>query len=344
MQRQSSSPLLSAKPKREARKVLRGFGGWVSLAALCVILAAVSLLQAGCGEPTLQPPPEFLFTIKPAGEFALNSAEGLAVGLHREMIIADTGDNRLLRLRLDPEMETPQVEKAWGEFGANPGQFFSPYNVAVDPNGDIYVTDSWNHRVQKFSADGRLLGQWGKKANVWDLKEDELFYPRGIAVDYDSNVYVVDSADHRIIKYSPQGKVLKVIGEQGQTGGRFQNPVGIAAGAQGDLYITDAGNSRLQRLSSQGEHLNHWGQQGRKPGEFKRPSGVAVDDQGRVYVVDSGNHRVQVFDSSGKLLTIFGQRGSGAGELESPESIAIGEDGKIYVLDWGNNRIQVFRF
>jgi len=315
---------------------------WLFHLVAAASAALVLLCAVGCKQ-NLQAPPKFLQSLQPAGEFGLDSAEGIALSLRREILVADTWHDRLVTISLDHRPGKTETEKAWGEFGIAPGQFSAPCDVAVDERGNIYVSDSWNHRIQRFSPEGKLLAHWGKKANIWDLKKDELYYPKGIAVDTDGNVYVADSADHRIIKYSPEGKVLFVVGEEGKTALRFHIPLDVATDLQDNLYITDSGNHRIQKLTSNGEYVNRWGEEGRKPGQFNRPSGVAVDREGRVYVVDSGNHRVQVFDSAGKLLTLFGKRGKGPGEFESPESIAIGPDGKIYVLDWGNNRIQVFQ-
>ncbi|NIM04420.1 MAG: 6-bladed beta-propeller [Armatimonadetes bacterium] len=313
------------------------------LLVVCAVAAVILLAAGGCKQE-LQAPPKFLFSIESSDEFALDSPEGISISTQGEIIIADTGQDRILKMVSEKGGNKPRIEQIWGGFGTDPGQLSAPSDVAVDPQGNIYVSDTWNHRVQSFSPEGRLLKQWGKKANVWDPKDDELFYPKGITIDSDMNIYVVDTPDHRIVKYLSQGGKAQVLGEEGKTSGRFHSPLDVAAGPSENLYVSDTGNNRVQELDLNGDYRNKWGTEGSEPGQFKRPSGVAADAEARVYVVDSGNHRVQVFDASGDLITMFGKRGNGPGEFESPESIAVGPEGKICVLDWGNNRIQVFQF
>ena len=318
-------------------------GRWGLLLIAATMLGVLLFNVAGCSG-RLQPEPKFLMEFEPTGSFHLDSPEGISLGAGGRMLIADTWHDRIISASLDMNTGGLTPQGFWGKSGSKPGELSAPSDVALGPGGEIYVTDTWNHRVQKFSSDGRLLAQWGKKADIWNLKKDELLFPRGIAVAPDGNVYVADTATHRVIKYTPQGKVIFVLGDGQamQQVGKFDTPLDVAVDGQGNLYVSDSGNNRIERFDANGNVTGYWGTAGDRPGQFKRPSGLAIDEDGHVYVVDSGNHRVQIFQPSGKLISMFGDRGAGPAEFESPESIAIGPGNTLYIVDWGNNRLQAF--
>lgn len=86
---------------------------------------------------------------------------------------------------------------SWGDSGTGNGQFSSPHSIAVDGSGNLYVTDTGNHRVQKFSSGGAYLTQWGAQG----AGDGQFFYPAGVALDAGGNVYVADTANDRIQKF-----------------------------------------------------------------------------------------------------------------------------------------------
>lgn len=318
-------------------------GRWGLPLILATLLGALLLSVAGCSG-RLKAEPKFMMEFAPTGAFHLDSPEGIALGPGGKVLLADTWHDRVISANLDMNTGALTPNSSWGSPGSKPGELSAPSDVAMGQGGEIYVSDSWNHRIQKFSSDGRLLAHWGKKADIWNLKKDELLFPRGIAVAPNGDVYVADTATHRVIKYTPQGKVIFVLGDGQamQQVGKFDTPLDVAVDSAGNLYVSDSGNSRIEKFDANGNVIDYWGTAGDGLGQFRRPSGLAVDEEGHVYVVDSGNDRVQVFDSRGKLIALFGGRGQGPGEFESPESIALGPGNTIYVVDWGNDRVQVF--
>ena len=108
----------------------------------------------------------------------------------------------------------------WGSEGSEDGQFNSPYGIAVDGSGKVYVADSGNHRIQKFSSKGIFLATWGSNG----LRNGQFDSPHGIAVDGSGNVYVADSGNHRIQKFNPDGTFLATWGSQGSGNGQFYFP------------------------------------------------------------------------------------------------------------------------
>ena len=226
----------------------------------------------------------------------------------------------------------------WGTPGSGAGQFDRPSFVAVDDVGDVYVTDGGNHRVQKFDANGTLVGGWGSSGSA----DGQFSTPRGIAF-FDGNeadpanyVYVVDSLNNRVEKFSTSGAFITKWGALGSGDGQFMAPSGIAVGPSGTVYVVDASNHRVQKFSPTGAFLGKWGSSGTADGQFTIPQGIAVDAQERVYVADSGNSsRVQVFSASGAHLATWTSFGSGTYSTFSAAGVAVGPNGYIYVTDMG---------
>jgi len=234
--------------------------------------------------------------------------------------------------------------------------------IAVSSDGNVYVVDSGNHRVQKFYSSGGYISQWGS----YGSGDGQLKNPSGIAVSSDGNVYVVDAGKQRVQIFSSSGVFMGQFGSYGSDPGQFKTPSGIAVSSEGQVtyvYVADSSNHRIQKFVASGGYLSQWctyvsqwGSYGSDFGKFKNPSGITVSQEGTwpntttyVYVVDSGNHRVQKFDSSGVFMGQFGSYGSGDGQLKNPSGIAVSQEGTwpntttyVYVVDSGNHRVQKF--
>ena len=117
------------------------------------------------------------------------------------------------------------------------------------------------------------------------------YYPEGVAVDGQGNVYVADSFNDRIQKFDSSGNYLGQWGSCGSGNGQFKGPLGVAVDGQGNVYVADTGNNRIQKFDSSGGYLGQWGSYGSENGQFKYPIGVAVDGKGNIYVADLGNGR-----------------------------------------------------
>ncbi|HEX2278683.1 MAG TPA: NHL repeat-containing protein, partial [Candidatus Tectomicrobia bacterium] len=227
----------------------------------------------------------------------------------------------------------------WGAKGSGAGEFDRPAGIAFDAEQHLLVVDGRNHRIQRYTKDGRFLGQWGSRGRG----PGEFNLPWGIAVDRSGAVYVADWRNDRVQKFDPAGKFLAAYGTPGRGDGEFRRPAGVAVDAEGNIYVADWGNERVQVLAPDGSFvakfrgeagLSKWGEsyfianqdeleERRKadlepkldlsPGDdlrqesanvekfFWGPTAVKVDDQGRVYVVDSCRHRIQVYRKNARL-------------------------------------------
>ena len=114
-------------------------------------------------------------------------------------------------------------------------------------------------------------------------------------MDASGNVYVADTGNGRVQKFTSDGTFLTQWGSGGSEPGQFDYPQGIAVDGRGNVYVADTWNHRVQKFTSDGTFLTQWGRGGSGPGQFDYPQGIAVEGSGNIYVADTWNGRVQVF-------------------------------------------------
>ena len=200
-----------------------------------------------------------------------------------------------------------------------------------------------NHRIQKFTGDGTFLAKWGTLGSGDGEFEEPVRRRRGrqrqclrdrplrphpevhhrrqlarhlaclhvslseaVAADGSGNVYVADTANHRIQKFAPAGALLARWGSYGSGDGQFNRPTGVAVDGGGNVYVADTENHRIQKFTGNGTFLATWGTDGSGDGQFDGPTGVAVDRSGNVYVADTVIDRIQKFTADGTFLTTWG--------------------------------------
>jgi sugar lactone lactonase YvrE len=227
-----------------------------------------------------------------------------------------------------------QFETSWGQTGSADGQFNTARFIAVSPDGSVYVTDSGNSRVQKFTADGAFLLAWGTPGAA----AGQFNGPAGIAVGPDGSVYVAESQNNRVQRFDANGNFISQWGTPGAGDGQFSNPTGVAVGPNGSVYVGDVGNARVEIFLSDGTFLSSFVS---GAGGFGQVQGVAAGPDGTVYVVDRANQRVERFDGSGVFQGSWGSNGSGDGQFQDPVGVAASASG-VYVADSIQARIQKF--
>lgn len=256
----------------------------------------------------------------------------------------------------------PRFLLQWGEQGKDHGQFNFPIGIAIGRDDEIYVTDFYNARVQRFSSEGKFHATF-----------DTSRFPGGIALDAEGNVYVAHSgippSKHdgprerdMIAVYTPAGKPLRAWGKFGKGDAEFDSPGGIAI-HNGRVYVADQCNRRVQVFDTQGKLIVKWGSKGFEPGQFggnphpkaffAGPTFLACDSLGNVFTTEAPLCRLQKFTSDGSFLLAWGSTEAGPGKfgdyftafeqknMRGPTGICFDAQGRLWVNAIGG-RIQQF--
>ncbi|MBA4150702.1 MAG: ABC transporter permease subunit [Verrucomicrobia bacterium] len=223
-----------------------------------------------------------------------------------------------------------------GGRGTGLGQFNKPRSLALDRDDNLFVVDMTG-RVQKFSPDGAYLLHW-------QMPQTDLGRPKGMGLDAEGNIIVIEPHYSRVNHFSPDGKLVFQWGVHGTNNGQLAFPRSVAINSRGEMYLSEFGaTERVQHFSKQGETFrNSFGSPGNQTGAFNRPEGLGLDAQDQIYVADSCNHRVQVFAPDGAFLRSFGKAGSGRSEMSYPFDVRVDGGGFQFVCEFGNSRIQIF--
>ena len=253
---------------------------------------------------------------------------GVAVDKRRQVIIAEHKGHCISIYSCCSRKKI----RSFGQKGSFPGQFQGPCGVAVDRAGNILVVDGYNHRIQKFTADGKF------KVSVGSIGDKPLqfSYPIGIDISPSEKVYICDQYNHRVQILNPDLTFSTSFGSKGSGDGQFNRPYDLACDGRGNVYVADSENHRIQVFTEEGRFLRKFGKKGGGDGELNWPAGVAIDSDNVVYVVEGENHRISIVTSEGHFLRSFCTQGEGPGQFNVVRSIAVDIDGLMYVSDFGN--------
>ncbi len=174
-----------------------------------------------------------------------------------------------------------------------------PLGIAVDRNGDIFLSDPDNHRVLRLDQAGNLVSTLG--SGIRDSGEYGLNTPAGLFLDDQGNLYVVDILNYSVKKYSPSGEFLSSVGEAGDTEGAFSRPKAVAVDGEGRMFVSDTLLAAIEVFESDGTYLGFIGRRNpedkRSESVFRAPHGLKIDGD-TLYVVDrfAGLFALQLHD------------------------------------------------
>ena len=216
------------------------------------------------------------------------------------------------------------VDAEWAQLPDGTNWDGSTSWIEADRNGNIVVLVRTAPHFRVFTRDGRFVRAFG---------DDGLFQvAHSVTIDTQGFLWVTDSVDHLVHKFSTEGELLMTLGTKGAVGDntsrdRFNQPNHVAIAPNGDIYVSDGyQNSRVVHFSEDGEFIRIiGGETGSEPGQLQVPHGVAVDSQGRILVNDSDNQRVSVFDSDGNFVETW--------PFPSRGGIVVTADDTVYVSD-----------
>jgi hypothetical protein len=217
-------------------------------------------------------------------------------------------------------------------------------------NGNVWVADTNNNRIEELSATGTYEGQIGCSSGACSTGSGsgQLNGPRGVAIDSSGNIWVTDYGNSRVEEFSSAGTYESMIGPSFDGGAySFDEPHGIAIDSSGNIWVTDFGNNVVYEFSSAGSYLSQLGSGGTGEGQFDHPTGIAFDASGNIWVADYGQNRVQEFSASTTWIKQVGCSGSSAcsssdasGTFWGPLGIAFDASGDLWVNDSNNARIE----
>jgi len=238
--------------------------------------------------------------------------------------------------------------RVWGSVSAVHVDIDGRHIWAGDRCGTNSCAGSTVDPIVKLDPDGNVVKSFGAGLILW---------PHGITVDRQGNIWVVDARGpnareleqfpgleqlgHQVVKFSPEGEVLLVLGTPGQAGdppNRFTEPNDVLVAPDGTIFVSEAHNGqfldepgpnavgRISKFSPDGTFIRSWGTWGFGAGELRGPHALAMDSQGRLFVADRGNRRIQIFDQDGNHLDTWYQ-------FSRTSGLFIDSDDVLYAID-----------
>ena len=234
----------------------------------------------------------------PAATAQFSYPRGVAVDVSGNIYVADADNNLIRKITPQGIVSTVAGDSTAGfrDGPAAQAKFNFPFELVLDPSGNIYVTDGGNHRIRKITTTGEVM----------TIGDATFGVPEGIAMDASQNLYIADASSHKIFKMTPTGarSVLAGTGEPGFTNGpgtiaQFFNPEGIVVDKHGNVYVGDLSNNAIRKITPAGVVSTFaGGTRGFKDGpatesKFYEVSGVTVDASGNIIAADVFNSRIR---------------------------------------------------
>ena len=232
--------------------------------------------------------------------------------------------------------DVPKIVDAFGRTGRGQGEFIYPRAIDITGDGLLFIVDKTG-RIQRLGPKGDFL-------DVIKMPLTEAGKPTGLSIAPNGNLYVADTHYHRVVVFSPDGKLIDEFGRFGQDNSCFIYPTDVAFSGDGRIFVSEyGGNDRVSVFTEQGDFLYCFGTAGSGAGQLARPSALCVDNVRKcLYVADACNHRVAIYNLDGKLIGYIGSAGRAPGQLRYPYDLALLSDGTLVVCEYGNNRLQLF--
>ncbi len=255
----------------------------------------------------------------------LAQPEGLFAAAGTLVFVADTGNNRIVRL----DTASPATVTTFAPDPSDLPPLIAPKGMAFRQGQGIYYTQSANGIVVALNTAGSY--QFTFPATP------ALSNPTGIALTHDGNeVWVCDTGNHRIVIYDSNGQFLRTMGSFGTGPGQFKSPLGVAKLLDDTMAVVDTGNNRIQVFYADGTFIHEFGSS-----RLRSPTGIVSVSDGRLFVTDTGNHRLAMFEDNGTWIRGVGGFGTALGQFHSPAGISVAAHDDLIVADRGNSRIQI---
>src|SRR5688572_17369791 len=315
----------------------------------------------------------------PATSAALSGPKGVALDGAGNLFIADSNNHRVRRVAADGTISTVAGNGIGGFSGdggpATSARLAFPWTLAMRADGTLFVGDLGNIRVRTVNPAGVIatFAGTGVQVSAGDggpATSASFVFPQDIALDAQGNLYVADTAAHRIRRVNAAGVISTIAGNgtfgfSGDGGpatlATLALPRGLSLDTSGNLYIADSGSNRIRRVSPSGTITTiagtgqpvFAGDGGPAAGAaVSGPLGVALDDTGQIFIADTDNRRLRRINSSGVITTLAGNGSASALQdgalatnagLSFPGGLAVDAAGNLYIADVSNQRVRRIR-
>jgi uncharacterized protein (TIGR03663 family) len=276
---------------------------------------------------------------------------GVAVGADGVIAVVDSGNARVQRFAPDGAFLDVWGNDPEGVTFTRTDNGLGPTGITIAPDGVTWVADTWGHRIVALDSAGQFLQAIG--AETIDTGDDparvdeaggRFFGPRAIATSDDA-IYVADTGNERVQKFTPDGAFLDAWGGYGSAPERLIEPVGLAIGPDGNIYVADSGNARIAIFTPEGEPVAQWPVPiwpepvpGGLPPAYQPY--LAFDAAGNLYASASNAGQGFVLNRDGEIIQSITQA---SGErLAQPVGVAVAPGGEILFTDVGRDTVLTY--
>jgi streptogramin lyase len=255
-------------------------------------------------------------------------------------------------------------------------QLSAPHDLAVDSEGNLWIADTYNHRIRRINRQGVIAtvagnGKAEYSGDNGPALQASLNNPQGIAIERDGAILIADTYNHVVRRIDRNGTITTFAGSEPGFGGdggpankaQLNLPMAVAVAPDGSVYVSDAANSRIRSVTADGKiqtvvgygpaqdtYGAGFGGDGGPAEKAKifSATDIEFDAAGNLFIADSGNHRIRAV-REGTITTIAGSGRQGysgdgkpalAAELNTPQKIAVAKDGSIFIADRANHRVR----
>jgi sugar lactone lactonase YvrE len=294
----------------------------------------------------------------PANTAFLSSPYGVAVSPSGDVLTLDTGNARIRKGSGSHSIATVAGGYIGDGKAATSAAINIPQALAFDKLGNLYIADTFNHRIRKVDTSGKISTFAGNGISRYSgdggpAQKASLYFPDGVAADVNGNVFIADFSNGVIRKVDKSG-TISTFAQEPVSGATL-----MTTDSAGNLYVADTNLCAIFKFAPDGTNSLVAGTEGQcgfnsdgipaTQAQLNNPYGVALDSKGNLCIGDSSNNRVRIVDTSGIINTIAGNGTCGfsgdggpgtSAMLCSPTGVAVDPKGNLYIADWLNYRVR----